>query len=72
MNVAGSCSAASENESSQTLAIVLSIVFTLYVGSAILLSSLQLYTITSESTSSRADRAQPGESVGIPLIASKT
>ena len=71
MNVASSCSAASENESSQTLAIVLSIVFTLYIGSAILLSSLQLYTITSESTSSRVDRALPTESVGIPLIASQ-
>jgi len=72
MNIAGTCSAALENETSQTLAIVLSIVFTLYIGSAILLSSIQIYTITSESTLNRSDRLQPRESVGIPLIESKT
>ena len=62
MNIAGTCSAASESEASQTLAIVLSIVFTLYIGSAILLSSLQLFSISSESTS-RGDRGG-----GIPLV----
>lgn len=71
MNIAGTCSAASESEASQTLAIVLSIVFALYIGSAILLSSLQLYSISAESTS-RGDRGDSGQqgigAGGIPLV----
>jgi hypothetical protein len=68
MNIAGTCSAASESEASQTLAIVLSIVFAFYIGSALLLSSLQLYTISAESTS-RGDRGQQGIGAGgIPLV----
>ena len=51
MDVLTTCSRASESEASQTLAIVLSIVFSVYVGSAILLSSFQLYSITASATS---------------------
>ena len=51
MNVVGTCASAYDNDSTQTLAIVLSIVFSFYVGSALLLSSLQLYSVTNHQLS---------------------
>ena len=56
MNVIGTCSTANENYPAQTLAVVLSIVFSIYIGLAILLSSLQLHTITSEATAATLKR----------------
>lgn len=60
------CSRAYENDSSQTLAVVLSIVFTVYVGSAILLSALQLYSITNTFTASNSKGGEVGTS--LPLM----
>ena len=74
MDVLGTCTKASENESSQTLAIVMSIVFAVYVLSAILLSSLQLYSVTSAATATATATpavvvsATREDGIGIPLV----
>ena len=72
MDVLGTCTKASENESSQTLAIVMSIVFAVYVLSAILLSSLQLYSVTSAATATATPAvvvsATREDGIGIQLV----
>lgn len=74
MDVIGTCSKASENESSQTLAVVLSIVFVVYIGVAVLLSAFQIYTVSSQSEKpARSERASTAPGVGssaelVPLL----
>lgn len=48
MDLSYTCSRAYESEANQTLAIVLSVVFCLWIGLSVLLSTLQIYAMSSQ------------------------
>ena len=68
MNVLETCSKASENETSQTLAIVLSVVFVIYIGIAVLLSAFQIYTVSSRSEKPNRSERAPSISSSAELV----